>query len=72
MAFQVPPFQAMLARAITDLADPDRGEVQVYHQVVGVWRHAVDRQLGFIDPQYAMPALPTMFAVNANQVTCVA
>ena len=62
----------MPACAVTDPVDPDRGEVQVYHQVVGVWRHAVDRQLGFIDPQYAMPALPAMFAVNVNQATCVA
>ena len=72
MAFQLPPFQAMPMAVITDPASLDRGEVQVYHTQVATWRHAVDQQLGFITPQYAMPTLPTMYAVNAALATRLA
>ena len=72
MAFQLPPFQAMPMVVIADPANPDRGKVQVYHTQVATWRHVVDCQMGFIAPQYVMPALLVMYAVNAMLATCLA
>ena len=66
MAFQIPAFQPMPTLVVADANNPDCAEVQIYHTQVATWRIAIDRQLGFIAPQYVMPALPTMYPVNTS------
>ena len=56
---------------ITDEAVVDRAEFQVYHNAVNTWRNTIDRQMGFIHPQFAMPVVPAMPPVNASQAVRV-
>ena len=74
MAFNIPPLINMPVAMITDEAVVDRAELQVYHTVVNNWRNTIDRQMGFLNPQFAMPAVPAMPPANASQgvrVTCL-
>ena len=66
MAFQIPPLLNMPVAMITDEAVADRAEYQVFHNAVNAWRNAIDRQMGILNPQYAMPVVPGMPPANAT------
>ena len=66
MAFNIPPFLNMPVAVITDEAVVDRAELQVFYNAVNTWRNTIDRQMGFLNPQYAMPVLAAMCPANAS------
>ena len=67
MALNIPPLINMPVAVITDEAIADRAELHVFHTAVAQWHHQVDRQMGFLNPQFAMPAVPAMPPANASQ-----
>ena len=74
MAFNVPPFLNIPVVVITNEAVADRAELHVFHMVVNMWRNMIDRQMGFLNPQFAMPVIPVMPPGNASaavQVACL-
>ena len=72
MAFNVPPFLNIPVATITDEAVADRAELQVFHTVVNTWRNTIDQQMGFLNPQFAMPVVPAMPPANASAMVRVA
>ena len=66
MAFNIPPLLNMPVAVITDEAVVDRAELQVFHMAVNTWHNQIDRQMGFLNPQFAMPAVPIMPPANAG------
>ena len=66
MAFNLPPLLNMPVAVITDEAVVERAELHVYHTAVNTWHNQIDRQMGFLNPQYAMLAVPVMPPVNAG------
>ena len=66
MAFNLPPLLNMPVSVITDEAVVERAELQVFHTAVNTWHNQIDRQMGFLNPQYAMLAVPAMPPANAG------
>ena len=66
MAFNLPPLLNMPAAIITNEAVVDRAELQVFHTAVNTWHNQINRQMGFLNPQFAMPAVPVMPPANAG------
>ena len=56
----------MPVAVITDGAVVDRAELQVFHTAVNTWHNQIDRQMGFLNPQFAMPTVPAMAPANAG------
>ena len=66
MAFNVPPFLNLPMAVITNEAVADRAELQTFHTAVDMWRNMIDRQMGFLNLQFAMLVVPTMPPGNAS------
>ena len=72
MAFRLPPFLAQPVPVITDVDNPDQAEVNDFLNAVTAWRARVEAQMGFLNPNYALPGVINQLAVNANQAMQVA
>ena len=72
MAFRLPPFLAQPIPVITDEDDPDRAEIHAFLNAVTQWRARVEAQMGFLNPNYALPGVINQLAINADQATRVA
>ena len=72
MAFNVPPFLNIPVAVITNEAVADRAELHVFHMAVNMWRNTIDRQMGFLNPQFAMLVVPAMPPANASAAVRVA